>query len=95
MDESPFEGIYENMPATLILNVKPWKIFRGNVVKISSSHKKKGLARFYEVTVDFPNEDQSLRSGLEGKVSLGIGRRSIPKPIVKWLQKTIRLDLQI
>jgi len=93
--EKDLEGIDEEMNAYLILDVKPWKVFKGKVSQISSRHKQKGIARFYEVTVTFPNEDQSLRSGLNGKISLHIGNFTLPQQFIKWLKKTISLDLQI
>jgi len=93
--ESDFEGIQEGMPAYLMLNMNPGKLFKGEVSRIASRHKQKGAARFYKVTVAFPNEDQLLRPGLKGKLFLNTGKYTVSQRIVLWLKKTISLDLQI
>ena len=93
--ERDFEGISEDMPARLTLNIRPWIVIDGIVTHIAPLNQKKGLARFYKVTVTFPNEDLFLKGGLKGTLFLNIGKHTLSRRFVKWLKKTIRLDLQM
>ncbi len=93
--ERDLEGIEPGTTGYLSLKAQPWKLFQGNVTRVSEMHKMQGVARVYQVTVSFPNENLALRPGLEGTVTLVIGKTTLFKKVVRWFKKTIRLDLQI
>ena len=93
--EKDLEGINEGMSATLVLDVRPWELFKGKVMQISPLNIQKGAVRYYKVIVEFPNEDESLRLGLKGNIMINIGNFTVPKRILRWFRKTIKLDLQM
>jgi putative peptide zinc metalloprotease protein len=93
--ERDIEGIQPDTQAYFIINNKPDVIFSGKVSKISPMHIMKGIARFYRVSVAFPNKNMSLREGMTGTVYLEIGNYTYLYQLIRWLKKTIRLDLQL
>ncbi len=93
--ERDFEGIQTGTPAYFALDAHPQILFQGEVTQIATLHKMQGIARVYQITVTFPNEDLSLRTGLQGTVLLKTGRATILQRAIRWFQKTIRLDLQL
>jgi len=93
--ERDIEGIQPDTQAYFIINNQPDIIFSGKVSKISPMHIMKGIARFYRVSVAFPNKNMSLREGMTGTVYLEIGKYTYLNQLIRWLKKTIRLDLQL
>ena len=93
--ERAIEDIREETRAKLLLNSRPDRLFAGTVTMIAPVHTKRELDRTYRVIVNFPNENQSLRSGLNGVVHLEVKRGTLLAQLVRWFKKTIRLDLQI
>ena len=93
--ERDLEGIRPGTKAFFVLNTKPEEYFSGQVIAISPIHTMKGIARFYKVRVKFPNKKMYLREGMSGTVYLEIGRYTYLHSLIRWLKKTIRLDLQL
>ena len=93
--ERDIEGIMPDTHAFFILDTKPSELFSGTVTSISPIHKMKGIARFYKVNVQFPNKNMSLRQGLKGVVYIELGKYTYLYSIIRWIKKTIRLDLQL
>jgi len=92
--ERDIEGIQEGTQGFLMLTSKPSSLFEGKVTRIAPTYQMQGIARTYQLTVTFPNEDHSLRSGLNGVVALSIGKATMLQRLGRLIQKTIRLDLQ-
>lgn len=95
LQERDLEGVVVGTSAQLALDAHGDALFQGEITKIATSHQKKGIARMYQVTVTFPNENLFLRSGLDGTVSLNIGEATVLQRLIRWVQKTVRLDLQL
>lgn len=93
--ERDIEGIQMGTHAYFILNNQPDVIFSGKVSRISPMHIMKGIARFYRVSVEFPNKNMAMREGMTGSVYLKIGHYTYLYRFIRWLKKTIRLDLQL
>jgi len=93
--ERDIEGIQPGTQAYFILNNQPDVIFAGKVTRISPRNIMRGIARFYRVSVEFPNKNKALREGMAGTVYLEIGNYTYLYRLVRWLKKTIRLDLQL
>jgi len=93
--ERDIEGIRPGTSAFFMINSRPSDIFIGKVTAISPMHIMKGIARFYRVSVEFPNKNMFLREGMKGTVYLEIGKYTYLYKVVRWLKKTIRLDLQL
>ncbi|ETR70416.1 MAG: Peptidase M50 [Candidatus Magnetoglobus multicellularis str. Araruama] len=93
--ERDIEGIQPKTQAYFILNNQPDVIFAGKVTRISPRNIMRGIARFYRVSVEFPNKNKALREGMAGTVYLEIGNYTYLYRLVRWLKKTIRLDLQL
>jgi|GEM_PF-4220230 len=93
--ERDLEKIQVGTGAYLLLDVQPWKYYQGKVTKISVQPEEQGLVRTYQITVAFPNQKAELRSGLEGNVLLNVGRATLLQRSILWVQKTVRLDLQL
>ncbi|KPA17423.1 peptidase, M50 family [Candidatus Magnetomorum sp. HK-1] len=93
--ERDIEGIKPGTRAFFVLNTQPDEYFSGQVIAISPLHTMKGIARFYKVRVKFPNKNMSLREGMSGTVFLEIGKYTYLHRVIRWLKKTIRLDLQL
>jgi putative peptide zinc metalloprotease protein len=93
--ERDIEGIRMGTHAYFILNNQPDVIFSGEVSRISPMHIMKGIARFYKVSVKFPNKHMAMREGMTGTVYLEIGHYTYLYRFIRWVKKTIRLDLQL
>jgi putative peptide zinc metalloprotease protein len=93
--ERAIEDIRVDTRAKLLLNSRPDRLFAGKVTMIAPVHTKRDMDRFYRVIVNFPNENQLLRSGLNGVVHLEVKRGTLFVQLLRWIRKTIRLDLQI
>jgi multidrug efflux pump subunit AcrA (membrane-fusion protein) len=93
--ERDIEGIRMGTHAYFILNNQPDVIFSGEVSRISPMHIMKGIARFYKVSVAFPNKHMAMREGMTGAVYLEIGHYTYLYRFIRWVKKTIRLDLQL
>jgi putative peptide zinc metalloprotease protein len=93
--ERDIEGIRPGTPSFFIINTRPEDIYSGKVTAISPMHIMKGIARFYRVNVEFPNKNMFLREGMKGTVYLEIGKYTYLYTVIRWLKKTIRLDLQL
>jgi len=93
--ERDIEGIQPGTKAYFMINNQPDVIFSGNVFRISPMHIMKGIARFYRVSVEFPNKNMALREGMTGTVYLEIGNYTYLYRLIRFLKKTIRLDLQL
>ena len=93
--ERDLEGLRPGTQASLVLQTKPSDIFSGKVTTIAPIHTMKGIARYYKVNVEFPNKNMSLREGLSGTVYIEIGKYTYLYRFIRWLKKTIRLDLQL
>jgi len=93
--ERDIEGINPGSHAYFVLDTQPDVIFSGKVSRISSMHIMRGIARFYRVSIEFPNKNMALREGMVGTVYLDIGKFTYLYRLVRWLKKTIRLDLQL
>ncbi|MBF0451633.1 MAG: efflux RND transporter periplasmic adaptor subunit [Candidatus Magnetomorum sp.] len=93
--ERDIEGIRPGTRSFFIINTRPSEIFSGQVTTISPIHIMKGIARFYRFNVEFPNKNMFLREGMKGTVYLEIGKFTYLYRVIRWLKKTIRLDLQL
>jgi putative peptide zinc metalloprotease protein len=93
--ERDIEGIRLGTHAYFTLNNQPDVIFSGKVSRISPMHIMKGIARFYRVSVEFPNKNMAMREGMTGTVYLQIGHYTYLYRCIRWIKKTIRLDLQL
>lgn len=91
--ERDLESIAVGTQAYLAVDAHGETVFNGSVTEIATMHKQQGIARTYQVTVTFPNRELALRSGLDGTVSLDIGTATGLQRVIRWFQKTIRLDL--
>jgi putative peptide zinc metalloprotease protein len=93
--ERDIEGIRPGTYSYFIINTQPEDIYFGKVTAISPMHIMKGIARYYRVHVEFPNKNMLLREGMKGTVYLEIGKYTYLYTVIRWLKKTIRLDLQL
>ncbi|MGD9200993.1 MAG: HlyD family efflux transporter periplasmic adaptor subunit [Chitinispirillia bacterium] len=93
--EREMEDVTIGTQANLIFDVQPEVMYNGNVTEISVLPKSEGLAKKYEITITFLNNNMLLRSGLVGMVSLKVRKATMLNSFIREFQKTIRLDLQI
>jgi len=92
--EKDLEGLQTGLAARLLLDVRPWQLLEGTVSEIAPLHQKHDLERTYKIMVDFPNRDLLLCQGLKGTVFLKVGEFNGFERLVRWLKRTVRLDLQ-